>query len=235
MRNNEAKISPETQENSRRDIELLESVQAGLIPLNSFIVLDSGYAVEAVTGGEIIRPHDDLDIMTVGFSQDIPALTETLLACANSVDNSAWVSLPTKSNWLWLQTQKQDKHRQLNVHVLHGDIKDSETLNIVPADGLKYLMPVVFGDLTVLDKTIKILCPSLEFLVTSKIRLVEPYGNNPRPKDLQDLRRMINHPLFSISKYLEILSEYYVARKKYVKDEAIIKARKELLKFLPPV
>ena len=181
----------------KHDLNLLKNISINL-PSNEFrILVDSGYAVEAVMGGYITRSHDDLDLIIVTNLTSIAPLKKSLLKLMNTEKRTNWTALPTKKNWLWLQEKDtiDSQHHRLNVHILtsNGDY-DGLKLNVYSSSGHPYSIETITCNLHIpYGDKIKISSPVMEFVVASKIWLIESYGNNPRPKDIYDLKKKEYH------------------------------------------
>lgn len=212
----------------KHDLYLLKNISINL-PSNKFrILVDSGYAVEAVMGGYITRSHEDLDLIIVTKLTNIASLKKSLLKLITTEKYTNWTALPTKKSWLWLQekvTIGSQPHR-LNVHVLtsNGDY-DGLKLKVCSSSGHSYSIETITCNLRIpYGNEINISSPVMEFVVASKIWLIESYGNNPRPKDIYDLKRMIKNPSFSSTKCIDILTKRYESNQNTTSKQAKEKA-----------
>jgi hypothetical protein len=217
---------------SKHDLKLVSSLMT-VFPESSYkVILDSGYAVEALTGGIISRNHSDLDLMlVVSQSEDITGIKQKFINVVNTLDTVKWVPLPSKTSWIWLREISHEtvpNPYQLNTHILFSSGK-SEAEGIIINSGHPFFFPVEERILTDQDGTkTRVLCPGLEYMLAAKIRLIEAYGNDPRPKDLLDMKRMMSERRYSEPDCLRYLETFYVNRFLLSSEEAKEKASEQI-------
>lgn len=199
------------------------------------VLLDSGYAVEALMGGNITRKHDDVDFIFLKMSNICNDEIENI-ALKNVQNNfGKWESLETKPNWIWLQQNENIQNsfsNRINIHIIEGKKCTEGQIKLVSSVGNEFFMDIEKCYLKKINVSIDVLSPCLEFMVSSKIRLIEPYGNCPRQKDLYDIKRMMNSTSFSLEKSISILSEFYQNKYGLSLVESQKRALKEIYYYL---
>jgi hypothetical protein len=241
IQNNTVILSSEANLSSQYYLVLLKRILAGLLPLRHRILIDSGYAVEALLGGNITRVHNDLDLILITSSIDISVFESLLIKLISTETYVEWISRPTKSNWLWLQGKNAitGEQYQINIHILSGNCayKNSKKINVRSSAGKPYSIETINCYIyTPSGDNIKISSPILEYMVATKIWLIESYGNNPRLKDIHDLKRMIECSYFSAAKCLDIIIKRYESNQNLTSQQAKEKAIynfNEAMNFLP--
>ncbi len=209
------KYDKEARIKAAKDLTLFKELGQKLKTIGITTLLDSGYAAEVACGGNITRRHDDLDLILVGenTNQKIEYILEMVLETLKSFTGSTWESKLTKKGWLWLQRDMESplESVQLNIHILNGYV-GTDSANILDSEENNYSLGVKSSVVKFGNDNMKLLHPNINEIVASKIRLIEPYGNNPRFKDVFDLRRMIKNNSFSKEECLKILKNFYKSR-----------------------
>lgn len=206
---------------AKKDLGIFIKLENSLKSLGLHSILDSGYCVEAVVNKGIQRKHDDLDFMVITPPDfDLKAIENKILDELNTEDNNKWVSLETKKGWIWLKRGSE----QINIHVLQGEI-DGNNLVVNNNSESKYNIGIQKSEIILDgDRRYSVVHLDVNEILASKIRLIEAYGNKPRPKDIYDIQRLIKVAGFSKTKCIGILSQFYESKTGLNKSFAFKKA-----------
>ncbi len=216
---------------AQADIRIIKQIQQALEGKRLHVLLDSGYAVESLVAQTIQRYHDDIDLIIVAEHPDIRRITRKILSIIDK-ESKSWRSEETKANWIWLRNYTQDTTapKQINIHVVNGKV-DGTDISVYATNGSTYTIQARQTSITAGTETLEILSPEMDEMTASKIRLIEPYGNKPRMKDIFDITRMVANSRFSRERCIEILAEYYIAQKHIDADSAAILASEQVRAF----
>jgi len=202
----ETKLTPEQIAESDLDIQIIDLVGKISGPQDLLAVVYSGYAVEALCGGKITRPHGDVDIHLFakgGFNRE-----ETSQAMADKLKDELGLNFEVKyppespkRAELWEEASGQDigerRSRKIDFYFSTHDVETQEA-TLIDSSG----------------KSHSVLVPPAEDLAAEKIWMQVTSGK-PRPTkgtDDRDLVRLVSLPNFDKQKCLDWLAYVIVDR-----------------------
>lgn len=216
-------MTPEQIKKTDLDLATIKSLNAYAEANGLIIVLTGGYATEALCGGNITRPHGDMDIHILiddlDNSKQIFSFIEEEIIFKESTNWKIYKQADTRSEYREEDESKSFFDRRRLETVLHTkeDITWYVPAFLVDSHGERINVNVVEINDLLAQKTHKLY--SLKSGVdTSKERHTDD-------RDIYDLKRLLNSPSINIEKMLKILAENRVQTE--IKGGEIDQARKE--------
>ena len=205
------------------DLATIKSLNAYAEANGLVVVLTGGYATEALCGGNITRPHGDVDIHLqkgdIGDSKQIFSLIEEEIIFKEPTNWKTFKQTDTKSEYREEDESKPFFDRRRLEIVLYASENSAWYVPafLVDSQGERINVQVVEINDLLAQKIHKFY--SLKDVVdTSKERHTDD-------RDIYDLKRLLNSPNFDLEKMLRILAENRVQSE--AKGGKIDQARKE--------
>lgn len=210
------------------DLDIQGALKSELaLSTNSRVIMDKGYAVDAVCHGKIEHFHYDGDVTIVIPESYKPSLLiPTLATTLSNVSGFAWDTVAQeRSGWVkfyetgkkkWGEPEGSGLAQQLDVHYLKSNdpFQNETKITLLSSSGSDYDIAVRKSEIEDMQgNSREFETPTAEELIATKIRLLKTYGklynSKPRESDLIDLENLflLSNPNLELVLYK--LSEYY--------------------------
>jgi hypothetical protein len=211
----EPALTPEQLRKCDLDIETISKLGELANQLGGKLILNGGYAVEALLGGAITRPHGDIDVALNLPSEDIEesARNGAIQIIEDEKTYTNWVETPDSKN-----RGHFIEYREENSEI--PEFKDRRRIELYTFDQVKgrKLVDKVLVDSQGIEH--RVIVPTLEEVVADKVRIFnrdeEKEENKDKRRttqtDIDDFNRLIKSDKFNKERYLETMAGYLVYR-----------------------
>ncbi len=216
----ETSLAPEELRIADRDIKWIAELTEITHSLGGTLVVMGGYAVEALTGGKITRPHDDVDLeFYLPQDCDLDKLSEAYMEAINPNHSDQWKKtlLPDK-NFLEYRNDSGSKLQKIEGYTFKlspnppSEYPDRLAVRVRKSNGMEYEMPL--ESVVLIDsegKPHQVYTQALnEFTALKMQRLmsqeVKPESRQFKASDHDDLKKLVTMPEFSKTEAIEMLT-----------------------------
>ncbi len=216
-------ITPKQIRKTDLDLATIKSLNTYAEANGLIVVLTGGYATEALCGGNITRPHGDVDIQIqkadLGDSKQIFSLIEEEIIFKES------------TNWkTYKQTDIKNEYREKDESKPFFDRRRLEIV-LYASENITWYVPAFLVDSQ--GKRINVQVVEINDLLAQKIHKLYSIKDgvdtskerHTDDRDIYDLKRLFNSPNINVEKMLRILAENRVQTE--AKGDKIDQARKE--------
>lgn len=219
-RNNNKQLSPEEIKKTDRDIKRIMELTKATTSFGGTLVLMGGYAVEALTGGMITRPHDDVDLEFY-LPQDcnLNNLSNVYIDIINPDHDSNWEkTLDPDKAFFEYKNNSGSKLQKIEGYIFKlsptpaFESPGKLSVRIKKSNGTEYEMPL--ESVTLIDsegKSYDVYTQALNEFAALKMQRLQSQDNDPwsrqfKPSDHSDLKRLVEMPEFSKQSAVEMLT-----------------------------